>query len=398
MRNRGLSAVLWLVGVAMVAGCGATATVAGRGAPKVSQTTKAPGQTGQQSANASAQSVQGALQEARVHGIDMTSRTSGWAYSPEHVWLIAGGGTTWHLVWHQATQILAFVAPSRTDAWAVTVPAGAQRIEVWHTVNGGRTWSSATAKASWPVVTASLTIDEKGYGHVLVAGPPAPQMAPDALFAIEHGQLVSTPVFSTTGSGLGDIVFSSNQDGVAVDVAVVGSQKMTPPLFRTTDGGVTWQPVILPSPPGYSPVSGSQRAAQYVVQPPVSFVSLSTGYAVLESPQATLCRTTNAGASWIPLTGPPVAHGYGVSASWLTPQRGWVMTGSRGPSTLWGTSDGGQTWTRLSSGYFITVPQFVSAADGWALLVPRHPNAYGGPLTVIRTINGGRTWTPVTVH
>lgn len=341
--------------------------------------------------------LQKELKADAIRNVTMLTATVGWAYSREHVWSIAGSGATWESVWRHTVPILAFAMASATDAWMVTAEAGARRCEVWHTSNGGRTWVSATVATRWHLVEASIAVTADGQGHLLLSGDPAPQTAPQMLVNIENGRVQPRPTFSTKSGGLGNIVFATQRDGIAVNQAVMGSQSISAPLFRTTNGGTTWHPIVLPAPPGVSSAPSTKGAPEYIVNAPPDFVSASTGYAALEFPSPMLYRTTNAGASWSPIHTPPVTTGYGLSTTWLNPETGWVMAGAKGFSVFWGTANGGKTWSRLSVGNFVSVPQFSSPRDGWALVVPLHANADGGPQTFVRTTNGGRTWVPVQI-
>ncbi len=342
--------------------------------------------------------LQTVLKGTAIQNVTMLTTKAGWAYSRQDVWSISEAGRTWDAVWHHTVPILAFAAPSTTDAWIVTVKVGARHCEVWHTSDGGRTWHSATVQTGWQVLTASVAVAGNGQGHVLLSGDPATMTAPQMLVNIKNSHVETRPAFSTKSGGLSDIVFPTVRDGVAVDQAVAGAQNITAPLFRSTNGGATWQPILLPASPHIAASANDKGGASYVVVNPVTFVTPSIGYLTLANPAALLYRTTNAGASWSPIHTPPVTTGYGIASAWLTPQMGWVMAGNKGPSVLWGTANGGKTWTRLSADNFVSMPQFSSARIGWALVIPTHSNAYGGPETFVRTTNGGRTWSPIKIR
>lgn len=392
MKKWATSGAILLAGVAALAGCGTTTTDRAT-SPRVvtHDTSKTP-------RLAAETTLQKEFNDNAIRNVTMLTTNGGWAYSREHVWSISDAGATWELIWHHTVPILAFATPSATDAWIVTAQAGARHCEVWHTSNGGRVWVSATVQTHWQILEASIAVTADGHGHLLLSGDPATMTAPQMLVNIEHGRVQTRPSFSTKSGGLNDIVFPTQRDGVAVDQAVAGAQNITPPLFRTTNGGVTWHPIALPAPPHVSAPASDKGGPTFVVENPVNFVTQSTAYVALVNPTAMLYRTTNAGASWSPINTPPVTTGYGISTTWLTPERGWVMAGSKGPSVLWGTANGGKTWIRLSADNFVTVPQFSSTSTGWALIVPQHSNANGGPVTFVRTTNGGKTWTPVKIH
>ena len=397
------SGAIVLAAAAALTGCGTPTTAAQQGrststSDQVSSARVVTHHSSKAVGRVAETTLEREMKENRIRTVTMLTANAGWAYSREHVWALSDAGALWDPIWHHPVTILAFFAPSATDAWSVTARAGARRCEIWHTSNGGRTWGSSSVAAPWQILEASLAVTGDGQGHLLLSGDPAPMTAPQMLVNIKNGRVQTRPSFRTKSGGLNEIVFPTPRDGVAVNQAVAGAQNITAPLFRTTNGGATWQPIILPAPPHVAASASDKGGTTYVVEDPVNFVTQSTGYVALVNPIAMLYRTTNAGASWSPIHTPPATTGYGISTSWLTPEKGWVLAGAKGPSVLWGTTNGGQTWTRLSGANFISVPQFSSARDGWAFVVPVHANAYGGPETFVRTTNGGRTWTPVKIH
>ncbi len=106
--------------------------------------------------------------------------------------------------------------------------------------------------------------------------------------------------------------------------------------------------------------------------------------------------TTDAGRHWAPrYTGPDTIVGLDL----LTPRVGWAV----GARTLPRTLDGGQHWAPVGeSTPLLRSVDFVTPADGWGI-AGGTPRAYSGtnqvawPFgggTVVRTRDGGRTWTP----
>ena len=71
-------------------------------------------------------------------------------------------------------------------------------------------------------------------------------------------------------------------------------------------------------------------------------------------------------------------------------QHGWLTDGT----TLYATSDGGQHWRKMAPGSNfkrVTQLDFVSSTEGWAI----GGQGKGAPF-LLKTMDGGQTWTPLT--
>lgn len=168
-------------------------------------------------------------------------------------------------------------------------------------------------------------------------------------------------------------------------------------LVRTTDGGRSWSRL-----PGILPRS-------------LHFADATRGWVVgtrCAKCAAGIFVTTDGGRTWRRQldTRVPANEG-GGSLAFSDPQHGWALIGdtrycSMGGcwGELYGTSDGGRTWTRLQRTWhwhlnvikappgFPGQPLFINASDGW---IPVSAGAGPGIGGVARTTDGGRTWTRV---
>lgn len=121
----------------------------------------------------------------------------------------------------------------------------------------------------------------------------------------------------------------------------------------------------------------------------------------------TILATTDGGASWKPLPGPPATEGEGAfaaSGSSIAVQPGglaWIGTGGEKGGRIFRSRDFGATWTAAetpirhdsaSSGIFSVA--FRDARNGLAVGGDYRKTAEATG-TMIRTTDGGRTWTPV---
>jgi hypothetical protein len=116
--------------------------------------------------------------------------------------------------------------------------------------------------------------------------------------------------------------------------------------------------------------------------------------------------TETAGRTWITARIPRPGHGraqiagedWPVTFSWLTPERGWMMTSLGSGSTesrrqLYTTTNGGRTWR-----FFDNLPGlgdqgvvFSGPTTGWM----EWGGAYMAAPVLDETVNGGQTWQPV---
>ncbi len=159
-------------------------------------------------------------------------------------------------------------------------------------------------------------------------------------------------------------------------------------VLLTSDGGRRWADV---TPAGLSLLP--QRA--------VFFVDGSHGWvAGADTPvfgpwTARVFRTVDGGRTWQPATlglSRPPAFGYeSVALDFLDRRHGWLALGLGGNANfdygaeLFHTQDGGATWTQVSPVPASFGFEFVNPDDGWAV---------GGPAvqSLYRTKDGGRSW------
>ncbi|MFL5655481.1 MAG: WD40/YVTN/BNR-like repeat-containing protein [Ktedonobacteraceae bacterium] len=187
-------------------------------------------------------------------------------------------------------------------------------------------------------------------------------------------------------------------------------------IFRTVDGGQTWQSSTIPND------QTGTRVAQ------ITFVNAQDGWILANRGGAAsaeivnIYRTTDGGRTWISVSralaastdGPPPGHlpfgGAKSGIHFLNASTGWV-TGTvllPGLAWLYVSHDGGSTWNRQTlplppgvppAQLLLRPPMFFSATDG--ILPVSFSNNETGIATVIYTTHdGGTTWqatTPVPV-
>jgi photosystem II stability/assembly factor-like uncharacterized protein len=160
-------------------------------------------------------------------------------------------------------------------------------------------------------------------------------------------------------------------------------------ILRSTDGGRTWRSSILP---GCLQACGGNMSVSFV-DALHGFVSVGPG----PSNSSYVFGTSDGGATWSALSTLSFAPG-GASLVFSDPEHGWAVTGptfdaignlSSPGSALYRTTDGGHSWTPApglpTNGEF-QVPTFFNAEDGVVFDLDPSP-------VVFVTSDGGSRWT-----
>jgi photosystem II stability/assembly factor-like uncharacterized protein len=162
-------------------------------------------------------------------------------------------------------------------------------------------------------------------------------------------------------------------------------------LMATTDNGVSWKDV---APQG---VTASGTEGVYFRDPSTGWlVAAPTGEGVDGSPvTSSVYRTTDGGATWQQADLPSASSAGTAYVDFLTSEHGWVMIhDASGASVslgeLFETTDGGASWTRLPDPPIGGDITFTSSSDGWTAGGPSGDELY-------RTTDGGKSWTRVSV-
>lgn len=266
----------------------------------------------------------------------------------------------------------------------------AQSVELWSvltypdgttTVTPSNDPQTLSLPAGWNAGgSRSLVIDATDpqglYTHTTYIGTYPSPVLDASSFSIEK---VAEP--PPTGSGgwymqnsgttrvLTDIHFADNSNGWAVGVPNV--------LLHSSDGGDNWYAQVSPTSSNY-----------YGVQ----FIDSQTGWAVGSAGK--VIHTRDGGATWTVQNTGTSRPFYGLY--FLDANRGWIVGGNQSGfsspySYVYATTDGGQSWSLQYYGsdqFKLVKVQFSNKEVGWAV---------GELGLVLRTTNGGKTWTRMDV-
>jgi photosystem II stability/assembly factor-like uncharacterized protein len=316
-----------------------------------------------------------------------------------------------------------FVTP--TSGWALDLATGPTatpgRYEVFRTVDGARHWQLQFAGQSSVsgFVPVSIQSFDKSHAFMTIGRPvehlyrtadggahwiavPLLSVTIDAIrfsdasngwlsgsltSAVPVSRLFVTHDAGDSWQGLPDLPAGSDRLALRRSSdAWLGSYGPRPPrVYRSSNGGVTWQPRDIPYPPPVVPGAVYPPNASWdasVSLLPVSGVIASVSCA---------CAPTNSydftsfdgGTTWSLVPPPPGLVAYEDDSHW------WVINAR----TLSKSSDAGQTWTMISDQLpdWQYVPHVLDSKHAWALLFV--VGGYGLALTN----DGGLHWTRATV-
>jgi len=240
------------------------------------------------------------------------------------------------------------------------------------------------ANAQWVMRSPSLTsgiTDLNVLNQDTIFASSAESMG--LLKSVNGGQTWDTVTFGATTAL--KVHFTDRQHGF---VAGFASFPTGPSCFKTSDCGQTWQPM-------YDTIS----AGSYFYK--IRFLNKDTGFI---SDMGVLSRTTDGGATFTRQELVPDYH-YITNIYFVNQTTGFVSLAQYGNVTnldrIFKTTNSGTTWTEVYSD--TTEPQqvfvydgisqmhFSDAQHGWAI-------ATGMPGKILRTTNGGNSWTELTGH
>jgi photosystem II stability/assembly factor-like uncharacterized protein len=270
---------------------------------------------------------------------------------------------------------------------------------VWKTINSGRTW--APVFDSQPIASIGAIGVSASNPDVVYVGTGEADMRSQISFG--NGMYKSTDAGATwTHIGLDDTrqigrVLVDPKNPNVVFVAALGHTYGANPdrgVFRTKDGGATWQKVLFKSDDiGAIDLAFDPRTAQTIYaalwntrRPPWSIYPPSYG------PGGGVFKSTDGGATWKPLTAGLPTEGLGrigLAVAPSSPQRVYAIVDAK-DGGLYRSEDAGATWTRVSSDARIW-------GRGWYFCVvtvdPKNADVvYVSNTALYKSTDGGRTW------
>lgn len=279
---------------------------------------------------------------------------------------------------------ISFVDPSH--GWVVaadcggesTTSSGGCRALVYATTDGGHTWSPDGRLLLVPR-RMQFTDQETGWLVGGIGQRCGNSTCPNVVMqTTDSGRTWQRT--STTSVDLIDLSFASPRDGWILGQTCTTSTSCTATLVSTDSTGQTWSNQQLP-------LSGHGFRLDRL-SPSVGWVGGIT------DGQAVLIASTDDGRRWERLDTP--CRGESLAFDFSSASQGWLACSGSAASTFYRTSDGGRSWQLMAAplaaaftggpgSRAVTSLGLASPTDGWIV-------DDGG--VILRTGDGGQTWTP----
>ena len=327
--------------------------------------------------------------------IAKTATTTVAAWGGHSILVSHNSGSNWSTyTFTHTVQQADFVTAS--EGFAITqgdyAPPASVPSALWRTTDGGAHWAELQA----PSPPVSVSFGTASVGWVGVAGG-------DIFQTANAGQTWNRVLHLTAKPGEAKVHAVSSQICWALITGGSGMSQTSYTVFRTTNG-TNWTPVLGISTAGAGPAPGNPgKVPRGPGSSPGPMAVLGPNQAVIAGVceacgwgTASLSSTQDGGASWSSHPTIGDSEGPPASMSFVSLNDGWVLDnrGESGNGILLHTLDGGTSWKEV---YPTTHPHptmgvsFVNQDIGFGIGVPGNANA------VVRSSNGGLTWTQVGV-
>ena len=323
-----------------------------------------------------------------IHLLHMLDINNGWALTDTAVVRSVDGGATWYDV-TPASLNGAPVGPfflNASTAWLAAMGADPNTGTLYHTTDGGATWTSTAV----PFGGGSIMFVDPMDGWELIGLSAGMSHEAVSVFRTSDGGTTWSKVFTDDpgASGTSDsLPLVGDKNGItALDgnhAWVTGAQPTDNfiYIYTTSDGGATWTLQDLTIPAGYN---GAMTGP-----------SLPVFFGANEAVLPVLLFATNTGTDFY------ISHDGGQTWTATTPvaQAGFLAVASATDLFVWDGSaplnvshDAGASWSTVTPNVDIKDSmdylQFVNANTGWALTADAN-----GHCVLYKTTDGGTHWT-----
>lgn len=307
------------------------------------------------------------------------------------------------------------VDPKNPNVWYVAASAG----NLWKTDNRGNTWTPIFEQyGSYSL--GAVTVDPRDANVVwLGTGENNNQRSVsfgDGIYKSTDGGKTWTRMGLENSEHIQNIIVDPRNSNVVYVTAIgpLWSSGGDRGLYKTTDGGQTWKPML-----SISPDAGVTDLAMDPKNPDVLYAAAyqrrrAVGQLIGGGPESGLYKSTNGGQNWTKLTKglPSVEIGrIGIGINWRNPKTVYALvTAQRGEGGFFRSDDAGASWKRIGKRE-LTAGRGGGGrgapADDWyrggdpgyynEIFVDGHDpeTIWSLQTNVDRSLDGGKTWVQV---
>jgi photosystem II stability/assembly factor-like uncharacterized protein len=341
-----------------------------------------------------------------VHPIGLLNEGQGWEVSGNALNMTSDGGRSWHDITPANSQgnccTVFFIDPMRGwagGAWSIASPT----LKIFRTADGGTSWSliSEPGPTSFSPCCPTLDFIDANHGWLIYNDSHA--LAVGTGFT---GKLMQTSDGGAHWTALPDLPAVTAQRPFFADTSLhfidshtgwyVGwNDQITQHLYITHDGGQSWSEQRVPSPPAESAQS------RYIAVP--SFLGTNRGILPITTSDGHVFVdvSNDGGRTWtldpamsavFPQNGRSLAS-VGMAAPSFVGNG--VVALVVGPDLELNTGNGWKTITPAGAPGGIYAIQFANSRVGWALIGHQCQVVCSSQYELMKTGDGGRTWTDV---
>lgn len=281
-------------------------------------------------------------------------------------------------------------APSRDVVWAYVAATA-----LYRSIDHGNTWEQRPLPVSQPGLWPEISFVDAQQGWYSESGSPETQCNADGI-VIWHttdGAATWQQIASVTSPPAGSSGISDSQckEGLSFIDAAHGflaawDDNHRPTIYRTSDGGRTWEGATLPDPPGFVTQTGgfSLRAGLVRAFGTTLLVPAFGTNAQTQQSVGYVFQSTDGGATWRYSENAPNPAG---TPAFVSATR-WLQL--IGPDQSSETTDGGKSWHPYPSDYSQAAPIAPEVVFGDPLV--GYAAVRG---SIQRSVDGGLHWSDI---
>jgi photosystem II stability/assembly factor-like uncharacterized protein len=336
-----------------------------------------------------------------ISAAGLVTENQGWALVANQLLWTSDGGVSWQDITPPSKEEFSIVRITFLDAdegWVAVSPQveccpEAITIQVFHTTDGGQTWQENSFEADLLYGTFGMITDlefiDSQHGWLVVDQTASMNSSAADLYYSADGGLswrVSKLPFN------GPVHFITTDVGWMIGNCCTGAPKQ---LFRTTDGGFTWQQQAIAPYPVEDEFDYNDYTLPVFFTERVGLLAITLQEEPYNPSEVAIYLNEDAGETWqleatftpAEMTVPDFSSA--VQVQFLQPEY-WIAAVGK---SVYVTRDAGQTWERFEQSElpgFYTQLMFTTQQVGWSLVFK--DNCGSDCLMLYQTLDGGATW------